>query len=62
MRKTQNFGLFGSHVLWSHNLETEKSEITPDTTRVQTCSSTNTTFINNIHIVLQELTGRPEWY
>ena len=43
MRKTQNLRLFASHVSWSHNLEMEKPEITPDTTTVQACSITNTT-------------------
>ena len=45
MQKTQNLCLFGSHVLWSHDLEMEKFETTPDTSSVQTCSSTNTTLL-----------------
>ena len=48
MGKTQTICLFASHAFWSHNLEMQKHEITPDTTRVQTCSITNTTFWGNL--------------
>ena len=48
MGKTQTICLFASHAFWSHNLEMQKHEITPDTTRVQTCSLTNTKLVGNL--------------